>query len=142
MPLKPREEEFDFESKVGKITSVNDLDRSSGGFYCELCSVLLRDSISYLDHVNGGKHLKKAGVSKTTVRAGVSDVLNQLKSGKLKSKKSNNLIENAPKKPLNVKPNKKIKTSQNDQKTPEATPEEKELESILGFSAFGKTSKK
>ena len=56
--LKSREGKIDVESKVGKIEIINPTDASSSrgaGFWCEVCSCLLKDSASYLDHINGRK---------------------------------------------------------------------------------------
>jgi U4/U6.U5 tri-snRNP component SNU23 len=34
-----------------------------GGYYCKVCEVHLKDSNSYLDHMNGRKHHQKLGMS-------------------------------------------------------------------------------
>ena len=56
--LKSREQKVDLDSKVGKVEIVNptSADSSRGaGYWCEVCSCLLKDSVSYLDHINGRK---------------------------------------------------------------------------------------
>jgi hypothetical protein len=56
-PLKRREFDVDLYSKVGQygvITSNTALSQR-GGFYCDACECLLKDSASYLDHINGKK---------------------------------------------------------------------------------------
>lgn len=63
---------------------MNDKDRSSGGFYCELCDVLLRDSLSFTNHLNGRKHLRKQGVSEYTKRSTLEEVLSVLEFGRRK----------------------------------------------------------
>lgn len=82
--LKARDEFYDFQSKVGKVTAVNAKDKSSGGFYCALCDVLLRDSLSYTNHVNGRKHLRKAGISEYTKKSTLDEVLAVLEFGRRK----------------------------------------------------------
>lgn len=82
--LTERKEYYDFESRVGKVTAVNDKDRSSGGFYCELCDVLLRDSLSFTNHLNGRKHLRAAGISEYTKRSTLDEVLAVLEFGRRK----------------------------------------------------------
>jgi U4/U6.U5 tri-snRNP component SNU23 len=82
--LTARDEFFDYESRIGKVTAVNEKDRSSGGFYCALCDVLLRDSLSYTNHINGRKHLRKAGISEYTKRSTLGEVLAVLEFGRRK----------------------------------------------------------
>jgi hypothetical protein len=55
--LKRREVELNLESRVGKYTVVNANTPLSqrGGYFCETCDCLLKDSITYLDHINGKK---------------------------------------------------------------------------------------
>lgn len=85
--LKVREERVDLESKVGKTQVINqsELERGAGaGYFCETCNCLLKDSISYLDHINGKKHLRALGFSMRVERAGVDKVKNKLDSLKRK----------------------------------------------------------
>jgi U4/U6.U5 tri-snRNP component SNU23 len=56
--LKSRTGKIDLEEKVGKIEVINPTsagDLRGAGFWCETCSCLLKDSASYLDHINGKK---------------------------------------------------------------------------------------
>jgi len=82
--LTARDEFYDFDSRVGKVTAVNDKDRSSGGFYCALCDVLSRDSLTFTNHLNGRKHLRKAGISEYTKRSTLDEVLAVLEYGRRK----------------------------------------------------------
>lgn len=56
-PLKQRDTAVDLYSRVGKyavITNATPLAQR-GGYYCDICECLLKDSMSYLDHLNGKK---------------------------------------------------------------------------------------
>jgi U4/U6.U5 tri-snRNP component SNU23 len=56
--IKAREQKVELDTKVGKVEIINptSADSSRGaGFWCEVCSCLLKDSVSYLDHINGKK---------------------------------------------------------------------------------------
>lgn len=56
--LKARHGPIDLESKVGKTEVINPTTTegsTSAGFWCEVCACLLKDSASYLDHINGKK---------------------------------------------------------------------------------------
>lgn len=56
--LKSRVNKIDLDQKVGKTEMINPTsagDQRGAGFWCEVCSCLLKDSASYLDHINGKK---------------------------------------------------------------------------------------
>ncbi len=53
--LKARDARLGLEEKAGKIEIINptDADGTKAGFWCEVCSALLKDSAAYLSHING-----------------------------------------------------------------------------------------
>ena len=54
--IKARQSTIDLEGKVGKtelIAPTDAVQARGAGFWCEVCSCLLKDSSSYLDHING-----------------------------------------------------------------------------------------
>jgi U4/U6.U5 tri-snRNP component SNU23 len=56
--LQARKGPIDLESKVGKTQVINPTTtagNAAAGFWCEVCTCLLKDSTSYLDHINGKK---------------------------------------------------------------------------------------
>ena len=58
-----RDYKKELEARVGTKTIVN-LDTGEGlGFRCKETGVILRDSIAYLDHINGKKQQKALGMS-------------------------------------------------------------------------------
>ncbi len=55
------------------------------GYYCNVCDCILRDSATYLDHINGRWHNRALGMSMVAERSTVNQVrtkLTQLKSKK------------------------------------------------------------
>ena len=88
--LKPRESKIDLESKAGKteLFTPNIVDTKRGvsgpGYRCEVCDCVLKDSASYLDHINGKKHLRALGFSMRVERSDTDQVKSRLDSIKRK----------------------------------------------------------
>ncbi|KAE9044641.1 hypothetical protein PR003_g2845 [Phytophthora rubi] len=79
--LKARTSKMELETSVGTIKVVKSDDASkSGGYYCEVCECGLKDSVAYLDHINGKKHLRKLGYSMRVERSTVDQVKSRLQS--------------------------------------------------------------
>lgn len=75
-PKQTREKKVDLTSKLGKTQVVTAASTPSqqGGWYCETCKCGLKDSINYLDHINGKKHQRELGFSMRVERSTVSQV--------------------------------------------------------------------
>uniref|UniRef100_K3WAK2 U1-type domain-containing protein n=1 Tax=Globisporangium ultimum (strain ATCC 200006 / CBS 805.95 / DAOM BR144) TaxID=431595 RepID=K3WAK2_GLOUD len=79
--LKARSEKVTLDSNVGTVRVVKSDDMNkNGGYYCEICECGLKDSVAYLDHINGKKHLRKLGYSMRVERSTVDQVKNRLQS--------------------------------------------------------------
>lgn len=67
---------MDLSSKLGKTQVITAASTPSqqGGWYCEICKCGLKDSINYLDHINGKKHQRALGFSMRVERSTVSQV--------------------------------------------------------------------
>ena len=55
------------------------------GYFCNVCDCILRDSASYLDHINGKYHNRALGMSMRVEKSTVDDVrtrLEKLKEGR------------------------------------------------------------
>ncbi|KAK8813363.1 hypothetical protein WA158_002955 [Blastocystis sp. Blastoise] len=91
--LKARDSKFDLEKQVGKIQIVdaNAAESKKGGFWCDVCKCLLKDSSSYLDHVNGKKHQRMLGFSMRVEKASLESVKEKFAS--LKRKKEEKELE-------------------------------------------------
>ena len=78
--LQPREKTYGFEQQAGhtQVLMNAEIQKKATGWYCDVCECLLRDSASYLDHVNGKKHQRKLGYSMRTQRVGVEQVRDRL----------------------------------------------------------------
>ena len=74
--LRNREQSYGFERSAGstRVLTEPEVQKKATGWYCDVCECLLRDSASYLDHVNGKKHQRKLGYSMRVERVGVDAV--------------------------------------------------------------------
>ena len=52
------------------------------GYYCNVCDCILRDSQSYLDHINGKYHNRALGMSMTVEKSTADDVRKKFESFK------------------------------------------------------------
>jgi U4/U6.U5 tri-snRNP component SNU23 len=84
--LQQRNYTVDLTSNVGKfeVVMAGAATSARGGFYCDACECLLKDSKTYLDHINGKKHQRKLGMSMRVEKSTLADVKKKLSSLKRK----------------------------------------------------------
>lgn len=89
-PLKHREKDVALESRLGKHTVISNATplAQRGGYYCQVCECLLKDSITYLDHINGKKHQRALGMTLRAERSTLGEVRNKLEEAKRKSEET------------------------------------------------------
>ncbi|KAE9552241.1 hypothetical protein FO519_004550 [Halicephalobus sp. NKZ332] len=152
--LQAREEKVGLESKIGKQVTINKTTaiEDSGGFYCDVCECNLKDSVSYLDHINGKNHQKKLGFSMKVKKSTVDDVVNRFaqKKAELFSKKnqesSSNDYEEAIReeaaKMADLRRQKQEVAARKRPKESELDDEgEDEMSKLMGFGGFGSSKK-
>lgn len=93
--LQPRQGKVDIDSKVGDTeiisaeaaakTSLNEggsakdgVTKSGVGWHCSVCDCFLKDSMTYLDHINGRKHQRKLGYSMRVERSTKDQMMGRL----------------------------------------------------------------
>merc|ERR1719191_2643688 len=64
-PVQARKDKVDLESGVGKTKAISfengNNGKGSGGYYCSVCDVNVKDSRAYLNHMNGRRHQRNMG---------------------------------------------------------------------------------
>jgi len=75
--LKAREYKVDIDSRLGKsvVITKNTPQAETGGYYCNVCDCVVKDSINFLDHINGKKHQCNLGMSMRVERSTLDQVL-------------------------------------------------------------------
>ena len=82
-PLRARESTpLNLSATLGKsmLVAASTPLAARGGYYCDVCTCLLKDSQTYLDHINGRKHQKKLGMTmKVNAAVGVDEVRDRMR---------------------------------------------------------------
>lgn len=97
--LKARDFQIDLAANLNK-TRVNALGAplsQQAGFYCDVCDCILKDSMAYLDHINGKWHNRALGMSMQTERSTTEQVRRRLEEMKKRKKGSSSLRSNIEK---------------------------------------------
>ncbi|KAG2203584.1 hypothetical protein INT46_011134 [Mucor plumbeus] len=146
--LKAREEKVDIDSNVGKVQVVQAADsRKQPGFYCKACDITIKDSVTWIDHLNGRKHLNNVGVSSKVEKADLSSVKERLAMLKRKKENPQNEEYNLDERLVAIKQQeeeerqkrreKKKQKKDHKKKSTDNDDGEDEMAKMMGFSGFG-----
>merc|ERR1711920_464940 len=80
--LKQRSMDLSLDKNLGKsqVVTAHTIKPLQGGYWCSVCECLLKDSSTYLEHVNGRRHNRNLGMNMKVEKVGVDRVKEKLKS--------------------------------------------------------------
>ncbi|KDD76339.1 hypothetical protein H632_c262p1 [Helicosporidium sp. ATCC 50920] len=142
--LRARDYQIDLASNLHKsqMVSVTGGLSQQGGYYCKVCDCVLKDSMSYLDHINGKYHNRALGMSMRVEQSTADQVRKAIAEAKKQKQKPETLeADYLPEGLTGAVDNNEEDDEDDGEKSEEKRPEEEDADSemaaMMGFGGFG-----
>merc|ERR1712183_1105783 len=80
--LQQRKQDLQLDKDLGqmRVVTTHTIKPMQGGYWCSVCECLLKDSSTYLDHINGRRHNRNLGMNMKVEKIGVDPIKDKLAS--------------------------------------------------------------
>ncbi|KER29312.1 hypothetical protein T265_13405, partial [Opisthorchis viverrini] len=145
--LRARDYTIDLESNLNKsqVISKTGPGSSQAGYYCEVCDCVVKDSINYLDHINGKKHQRNMGMSMRIKRSTLEDVKDRFLLHKRRNEEKAEEYNLDERMRQIAEEEEKLRAyrseKRREKKRKNEEPIDEDVAAVMGFGGFGKRSK-